>query len=98
MHEARTLGELARSGYKVATVREEMRRNLLATLGGGGRILPGIIGFDETVIPEIENAVLAGHHMVFLGERGQAKSRIIRLLTTLLDPLIPVIDGCQIND
>jgi len=75
-----------------------MRKNLLARLGRGERILPGIIGYDETVIPEIENAVLAGHHMVFLGERGQAKSRVIRGLTSLLDPLVPVIAGCPIND
>jgi len=82
----------------VLPVREEMRKNLLARLGRGERILPGIIGFDDTVIPEIENAVLAGHHMVFLGERGQAKSRVIRGLTSLLDPLVPVIAGCPIND
>ncbi len=79
-------------------VREEMRKNLLARLERGERILPGIIGYDDTVIPEIENAVLAGHHMVFLGERGQAKSRVIRGLTSLLDPLVPVIAGCPIND
>ncbi len=79
-------------------VREEMRKNLLARLGRGERILPGIIGYDDTVIPEIENAVLAGHHIVFLGERGQAKSRVIRGLTSLLDPLVPVIAGCPIND
>jgi len=75
-----------------------MRKNLLAHLGHGERILPGIIGYDDTVIPEIENAVLAGHHIVFLGERGQAKSRVIRGLTSLLDPLVPVIAGCPIND
>jgi magnesium chelatase subunit I len=98
MHEARTLGELTRSGIQVVSVREEMRRNLLARLGRGERILPGIIGFDDTVIPEIENAILAGHHMVFLGERGQAKSRIIRALTSLLDPLVPAVAGCPIND
>src|SRR5207247_2958382 len=77
---------------------EEMRRNLLAKLAAAERILPGIIGFDDTVVPEIENATLAGHHMVFLGERGQAKSRIIRALTSLLDPITPVVDGCAIND
>src|SRR5438067_5887641 len=75
-----------------------MRRNLLARLGRKERILPGIIGYDDTVIPDIENAVLAGHHMVFLGERGQAKSRLIRGLTTLLDPLVPAVEGCPIND
>ena len=67
MQRASTLGELKRSGYQVLTVREEMRRNLLAKLAAGERILSGIIGFDNTVVPEIENAVLAGHHMVFLG-------------------------------
>src|SRR5256712_6031598 len=75
-----------------------MRKNLLARLGRGERILPGIIDYDDTVIPEIEDAVLAGHHMVFLGERGQAKSRVIRGLTSLLDPLVPAIAGCPIND
>jgi magnesium chelatase subunit I len=98
MQRASTLGELKRSGYQVLTVREEMRRNLLAKLAASERILAGIIGFDDTVVPEIENAILAGHHMVFLGERGQAKSRIIRALTSLLDPQVPVVQGCAIND
>jgi len=98
MQQASTLGELKRSGYEVLPVREEMRRNLLRNLAAHERILPGIIGFDDTVIPEIENAILAGHHMVFLGERGQAKSRLIRGLTSLLDPLVPVVAGCAIND
>jgi len=95
---ATTVGELTRSGYRVRPVRDEMRHNLLRTLAAGERILPGIIGFHDTVLPEIENAILAGHHMVFLGERGQAKTRIIRGLTSLLDPLVPVIAGCAIND
>ena len=95
---AGTLGELKRNGYQALPVREEMRRNLLAKLARGERILPGIIGFDDTVLPEIENAVLAGHHMVFLGERGQAKSRIIRGLISLLDATKPVVRGCAIND
>ena len=96
--QAQTLGELRQSGYGVRSVREEMRANLLVKLAQGERILPGIIGYDETVIPEIENAILAGHHMVFLGERGQAKSRIIRSLTSLLNPLVPVVKECEIND
>ena len=75
-----------------------MRRNLLDRLNRTDRILPGIVGFDDSVIPEIENAILAGHHMVFLGERGQAKSRIIRGLSALLDPFTPVVQGCAIND
>jgi magnesium chelatase subunit I len=98
MQRASTLGELKQNGYRVLSVRDEMRRNLLAKIAGGERILPGIIGFDDTVVPEIENAILAGHHMVFLGERGQAKSRIIRGLTSLLDPLVPIVQGCAIND
>jgi magnesium chelatase subunit I len=98
MQRAGTLGDLKREGYRVLPVREEMRRNLLEKLQRGERLLPGIIGFDDTVLPEIENAVLAGHHMVFLGERGQAKSRIIRGLTSLLDPATPVVRGCAIND
>jgi len=98
MQAAATLGELRQHGYAVRPVREEMRRNLLAALARGERILPGIVGFDDTVLPEIENAILAGHHMVFLGERGQAKSRIIRALTGLLDPAVPIVHGCPIND
>jgi magnesium chelatase subunit I len=94
----RTLGELRATSYGVRPVRQEMRENLLAALGRGDRILDGIVGYDETVIPEIENAILAGHHMVILGERGQAKSRIIRGLTALLDPATPVVQGCEIND
>jgi len=93
-----TLGALKAAGYRTVTVRDEMRRNLLALLERSERLLPGIIGYDETVVPEIENAILSGHHMVFLGERGQAKSRIIRALVGLLDPLVPVVAGCQIND
>jgi magnesium chelatase subunit I len=98
MQRAGTLGDLKRDAYRVLPVREEMRRNLLAKLEHGERLLPGIIGFDDSVLPEIENAVLAGHHMVFLGERGQAKSRVIRGLTSLLDPATPVVHGCAIND
>lgn len=98
MPRPQTLAALQASGYAFVPVREEMRRNLLTLLSRGERILPGIIGFDDTVIPEIENAVLSGHHMVFLGERGQAKSRIIRALTALLDEAIPVVAGCPLND
>src|ERR1700739_4089577 len=75
-----------------------MRKNLVHWLEGSKRILPGIVGYDNTVIPEIENAILSGHHMVFLGERGQGKSRVIRGLISLLDERIPVVQGCEIND
>ena len=94
----RTLGELRAAGIEVLPVRLEMRRNLLARLRARERILPGIIGYDETVMPEIENGILAGHHMVFLGERGQAKSRIIRALAGLLDERVAAVEGCEIND
>jgi len=96
--EAKTLGELKKSGVAVLSVREEMRKNLVRHIEGSSRILPGIIGYDESVIPEIENAILSGHHMVFLGERGQGKSRIIRGLISLLDERIPIVQGCEIND
>ncbi|HEX2387322.1 MAG TPA: sigma 54-interacting transcriptional regulator, partial [Candidatus Binatia bacterium] len=98
MNEPKTLGELKKSGHQVLTVREEMRKNLVHHLQTGTRILPGIVGYDETVIPDIENAILSGHHMVFLGERGQAKSRIIRGLVSLFDDRIPIVQGCEIND
>jgi magnesium chelatase subunit I len=93
-----TLGELKASGYTTRSVREEMRRNVLGRIAGDEVLLPGIIGYADTVVPEVENALLAGHHMVFLGERGQGKSRIIRTLQRFLDPAIPVVAGCQIND
>jgi magnesium chelatase subunit I len=93
-----TLAELRRAGYQPLPVRLEMRRNMLARLRAKEKVMPGIIGYDETVLPEIENGVLAGHHMILLGERGQAKSRIIRSLTSLLDEHIPAVAGCEIND
>jgi magnesium chelatase subunit I len=96
--EAKTLGELKKNGVAVLPVRDEMRKNLVQLLESGKRILPGIVGYEETVIPEIENAILSGHHMVFLGERGQGKSRIIRGLVSLLDERIPIVQGCEIND
>jgi magnesium chelatase subunit I len=96
--EAKTLGDLKKNGIAVLSVRDEMRKNLVRHLESAQRILPGIVGYDETVIPEIENAILSGHHMVFLGERGQGKSRIIRGLTSLLDERIPIVEGCEIND
>jgi magnesium chelatase subunit I len=94
----RTLGELRSAGYETLPVRMEMRRNLLARLRAKERILPGIVGYEETVVPEIENGILAGHHMIFLGERGQAKSRIIRALVSLLDEFVPAVAGCEIDD
>ncbi|MFQ5849088.1 MAG: sigma 54-interacting transcriptional regulator [Candidatus Binatia bacterium] len=98
MRLAKTVGELRKSGVSFPSVREEIRRNLVHCLETSKQILPGIIGYEDTVIPEIENAILSGHHMVFLGERGQAKSRIIRSLVSLLDERIPIVQGCEIND
>ena len=98
IEQARTVGELRQAGYRAVPVREEMRRNLLAKLAAGEPILDGIIGYDDSVVPEIENAILAGHHIVFLGERGQGKSRIMRGLLDLLDAVIPAVAGCEITD
>ena len=94
----RTIGELRRSRYKVLPVREELRKNLVGKLKRGETMFPGIVGFEDTVIPQLENAILAGQDMVLLGERGQAKSRLIRQLVSLLDDEVPMIAGCEIND
>jgi magnesium chelatase subunit I len=93
-----TLGELRSSGYKVQPVKQEMRRNLIAKMRKGEQLFPGILGFEETVIPQLENAILSGQDIIFLGERGQAKSRIIRSLVNLLDDEIPVVAGSEVND
>ncbi len=94
----RTIGELRESGYKVLSVKEELRKNLVQKIRSGEELFPGIVGYEETVIPQIENAVLSGQDIIFLGERGQAKTRIARSLINLLDESIPVIAGCEIND
>jgi len=94
----RTIGELRESGYKVLSVKEEMRKNLIKKIREGETLFPGIIGYEETVIPQIENALLSGQDIIFLGERGQAKTRIARSLVNLLDEEVPVIAGCEIND
>jgi magnesium chelatase subunit I len=96
--EAATLGQLKASGYTTRSVREELRQNLLTALRQGRDVFPGIVGFDDSVIPGVENAVLAGHDVIFLGERGQAKSRIMRALTGLLDAEVPAVAGCEISD
>jgi magnesium chelatase subunit I len=93
-----TLGELRESGHRHRSVKAEIRDNLLAILAAGDRSLPGIVGFDETVVPEVERALLAGHDIVLLGERGQGKTRLIRTLVRLLDEWTPVVSGCEIND
>jgi magnesium chelatase subunit I len=93
-----TLGDLRRSEYRVAPIKSELRRNLIRKLAAGETLFPGIVGYDDSVIPQMENAILAGQDLVLLGERGQAKSRLIRALISLLDPAIPAIAGCEIND
>jgi magnesium chelatase subunit I len=95
---ARTLGELRESGYAMRTVKEELRANLLARLASEEPVFDGIVGYDETVLPSIENAILAGQDIVFLGERGQAKTRLARSLSSLLDDAIPVVAGSELND
>src|SRR5213082_2673106 len=93
-----TLGDLRQSGYRSRPVKQEIRDNLVCKLRTGEPLFPGIIGYDETVIPQLVNAVLSRHNFILLGLRGQAKSRILRGLAQLLDPEIPVMLGCEIND
>lgn len=93
-----TLGELKKSGWQSRSVKDELRQNLLQKIKSGERLFPGIIGYDRTVIPHIENAILSKHNFILLGLRGQAKSRIIRQLYTLLDEYIPVIPGTLLNE
>ncbi|HEX4603648.1 MAG TPA: magnesium chelatase [Candidatus Angelobacter sp.] len=98
-----TLGELRKSSFseqrlRTRRVKDELRENLIARLRGGETIFPGIIGYEDTVVPQLVNAVLSRHNFILLGLRGQAKSRILRALTTLLDPQLPFVAGCEIHD
>ncbi len=93
-----TLGKLKESGYKPLGVKAEMRKNLIRKMLDRELLFPGIHGFEETVIPQVQNALLAGQDMIFLGERGQAKTRLIRSLTSLLDEWVPYVEGSEIND
>jgi len=93
-----TLSELRASGHIHRSVKTEIRHNLINRLAAGEPTLPGIVGFDDTVVPEVERALLAGHDLVLLGERGQGKTRLIRTMLGLLDEWTPVVDGCEIND
>ena len=96
--EPTTLGDLLASGYQPRSIKAELQANLTARLRSGQPSLPGIVGFEESVGPDVERALLAGHDFVLLGERGQGKTRLIRSLITLLDEWIPVIAGCEVND
>src|SRR4030088_373610 len=98
-----TLGALKRTPFgapdrRLRSVKDEMRQNLLARLAIGGPLFAGVIGYEETVMPQIVNALLSRHNFILLGLRGQAKSRILRALTTLLDPALPIVAGSEIND
>ena len=93
-----TLGELRKSGWQERPIRVEMRENLIRKLAAGEDVFPGIVGYDDTVVPQLENAVLAGQDIILLGERGQAKTRIIRSLTSLLDEWTPLLDECEIPE
>ena len=93
-----TIGELRSSGYRTISVKAEMRKNMIEKIRKGEELFSGIVGYDESVIPQVENAILSGQDVILLGERGQAKSRLIRSLVNLLDAEIPIIAGCEIND
>jgi len=93
-----TLGELRASGHQFRTIKQELRQNLLGRMRAGEDAFPGIIGFGQTVLPHLERAIIAGHDVILLGERGQGKTRLIRTLTGLLDDWTPTVAGCEIND
>ena len=98
MKDIKTLGELKVSGYKPRSIKEELRDNLIKKLRKGETVFERILGFDDTVLPDIERAILSRHNILLLGLRGQAKTRIARLLTTLLDDWMPIIKGSELND
>src|SRR5215218_3556719 len=98
MSSPRTLGELRASGYKVVPIKDEMRANLLRKLKTGEPLFDGIIGYEETVVPQVQNAILSRHDMLFLGLRGQAKTRMLRQLVNLLDDAMPIVAGSEVND
>ena len=98
MSPIQTLGELRASGYRSRSVKQEVRDNLVRKLKAHERLFPGIVGYDDTVVPQLVNAILSRHNFILLGLRGQAKSRILRSLVDLLDETIPVIPGCEIHD
>ena len=93
-----TIGALRESGWTSRPVKEEVRRNAVAKIKAGEPLFAGVMGYEETVMPQLENALLAGHDVIFLGERGQAKTRMIRSLTGLLDEWMPIVKGSEIND
>jgi magnesium chelatase subunit I len=96
--QATTLGELRATGYPDRTVKQELRDNLLLKLRAGADLFPGVVGFEGSVLPALERGLLAGHDLILLGERGQAKTRLVREMVDLLDERVPVIEGCEIHD
>ena len=98
MSRAATLGELRESGWVSRPVKDELRANAIARIAAGEPLVEGVLGYEDTVLPQLENAILAGHDLIFLGERGQAKTRMIRSLTGLLDEWMPIVAGSEIND
>lgn len=99
MHtDIKTIGDLKESGWKSESVKEEMRRNLIQKLRDGTELFPGILGYEKTVLPQLVNAILAKHDVILLGLRGQAKTKILRMLVNFLDEYIPVVEGSEIND
>ncbi len=93
-----TIGQLRESGWESVPVKDEVRRNAVARISAGEPLFPSVLGYEDTVMPQLENALLAGHDVIFLGERGQAKTRMIRSLTGLLDEWLPIVVGSEIND
>src|SRR6201991_459401 len=93
-----TLGQLREAGWESVPVKEEVRRNAAARISAGLPLVDGVLGYEDTVLPQLENALLAGHDIIFLGERGQAKTRMIRSLVELLDEWMPIVAGSEIND
>src|SRR5579863_3874436 len=93
-----TLGQLRESGWESRPVKEEVRKNAADRIKAGEPLVEGVLGYTDTVLPQLENALLAGHDVIFLGERGQAKTRLIRSLTGLLDEWMPIVAGSEIND
>src|SRR6218665_3455957 len=93
-----TLGQLKKTGYKPKSIKEEIRQNLIKKLQAKEPTFTGIVGYEDTVIPDVERALLSKHNILFLGLRGQAKTRMARQMTSLLDEYIPVVEGSDIND
>ncbi len=98
MNEIKTLGDIKKSGYQSRSIKEEVRQNLIAKIHGKENVFHGILGYEDSVIPDVERALLSRHNILFLGLRGQAKTRMARLMTELLDDFIPIVAGSEVND